>query len=64
MTERIVPPRTDDAEEIRRFRLAVTQILNKTASAQADSTAASVADLKDDFNALLAKLRTTGWIAS
>jgi Head fiber protein len=35
----------------------------KPAAAQADSTAADVATLKTDFNALLAKLRTAGIIA-
>lgn len=33
------------------------------AEAQADSTAATVAALKDDFNGLLAKLRTAGLLA-
>lgn len=32
----------------------------KQAAAQTDSTAATVADLRTDFNALLAKLRTAG----
>lgn len=35
----------------------------KQAAAQADSTAANVTDLKTDFNALLAKLRTAGVLA-
>lgn len=35
----------------------------KTAAAQADTTAADLAALKVDFNALLAKLRTAGVIA-
>jgi hypothetical protein len=35
----------------------------KRAAAQADSVAATVAGLKDDFNSLLAKLRTAGIIA-
>jgi hypothetical protein len=34
------------------------------ASGQADSTAESVADLAADFNALLAKLRSAGLMAS
>lgn len=34
------------------------------AAYQADSTATTVAGLKDDFNALLAKLRTAGVIAA
>jgi hypothetical protein len=34
----------------------------KMAAAQADSTATTVEDLVDDFNALLAKLRTAGII--
>ena len=33
------------------------------AEAQADSTATTVADLKGDFNALLAKLRAAGSLA-
>ena len=36
----------------------------KTAAAQADTTAVDLAALKVDFNALLAKLRTAGVIAS
>ena len=32
----------------------------KMAANQADSSASSVADLKDDFNALLGKLKTAG----
>ena len=32
----------------------------KVVASQADSTAATIADLKADFNALLAKLRTAG----
>lgn len=39
------------------------KLIPKQAAAQADSTAASVTDLKNDFNALLAKLRATGVIA-
>lgn len=35
----------------------------KQAVAQADSTATDVAELKTDFNALLAKLRTAGILA-
>lgn len=38
--------------------------LVKQAEAQADSTATTVAGLVSDFNALLAKLRTAGTIAS
>ena len=34
------------------------------AAAQADSTATTIAELKTDFNALLAKLRTAGLLAS
>lgn len=33
-------------------------------SAQADSEATTIAGLKDDFNALLAKLRTAGLVAT
>lgn len=40
------------------FRLIPVQ-----AAAQTDSVAATVADLRTDFNALLAKLRTAGTIA-
>ena len=36
----------------------------KQSAAQADSVAATVADLVTDFNALLAKLRTAGILAS
>lgn len=38
-------------------------ITGLTAEPQPDSTATTVAKLKDDFNALLAKLRTAGLIA-
>ena len=34
-----------------------------SAAYQADSTASTIATLKDDFNALLAKLRTSGLMA-
>ena len=37
--------------------------VSAAAEAQADSTAATVALLKDDFNALLAKLRAAGLMA-
>lgn len=36
----------------------------KTAIAQTDSTATTIADLKADFNALLAKLKTAGLMQS
>lgn len=36
----------------------------KRSSAQADSEATTIAGLKDDFNALLAKLRTAGLVAT
>ena len=36
----------------------------KTAVAQTDSTATTIADLKADFNALLAKLKTAGLMQS
>ena len=36
----------------------------KKAEARADSTAATVSDLKDDFNDLLAKLRASGALDS
>lgn len=38
------------------------RIVNATLPAQDDSTAATVADLRADFNALLAKLRDAGWM--
>jgi hypothetical protein len=38
--------------------------LNRQLAAQADSTAVDVAGLRADFNALLAKLRAAGWMAS
>jgi hypothetical protein len=36
----------------------------KPAETQADSTATTIADLKGDFNALLAKLKTAGVMVS
>lgn len=38
----------------------IIRIINKKTPAQADSTATTVADLRTDFNALLAKLRAIG----
>lgn len=38
--------------------------LNRQLAAQSDSTAVDVAGLRADFNALLAKLRAAGWMAS
>ncbi len=56
---RIIPPRTRDIREIERWQTEVCKLLNdKESATHADSTATTVADLKTDFNALLAKLRT------
>ena len=44
------------------FRSAGTEF--KTAVAQTDSTATTIADLKADFNTLLAKLKTAGLMQS
>lgn len=40
------------------------RVVTKQAAAQADTTAADLTALKVDFNALLAKLRTAGVIAT
>lgn len=42
---------------------AAWKIIGKQAAAQADSVAPDVLTLKNDFNALLAKLRTAGQLA-
>jgi hypothetical protein len=58
MTIRIRPPRSEDKRENQKWREEICKVVNKKETAtQADSTAASVSDLKDDFNALLAKLQ-------
>lgn len=46
------------------LRAAVVGLSGSKAAAQDDSTATTIAELKDDFNALLADLRTAGIIAS
>lgn len=40
--------------------LWLNELANRRTTPQVDSTAATVADLKADFNALLAKLRAAG----
>ena len=56
---RLIPPATSDIREIEQWRTEACKLLNdKKAAAQVDSTATTVALLKTDFNALLAKLRT------
>ena len=58
MINEIFQPRTEDPREIELWRRKVSEKINKKkADAQSDSTATTVADLKTDFNALLAKLR-------
>ena len=58
MANTVIQPRTEDPREIELWRRKVSESINKKkAAAQSDSTAANVSDLKDDFNALLAKLR-------
>lgn len=60
MVDRVTPPRKpDDMKEVDRFYRNISREVNiKECSSQADSTATTVSDLKDDLNALLAKLRT------
>ena len=65
MTQRYVtPPRTDDPKEMQKFLEQICLYINTTmgrvSAAEADSTAANVAELVTDFNSLLAKLRTAG----
>jgi len=58
MTIRIRPPRSEDKRENQRWREEICKVVNKKETAtQDDSTATTVSDLKDDFNALLAKLK-------
>jgi hypothetical protein len=58
MSERIKPPRSDDKEELRRYRRHSYKILKALQDiSQADSTATTVAQLKADLNTLLATLR-------
>lgn len=52
-----------DANNVIWFWFAPQQPVLKQAAAQADSTAADVATLRADFNALLAKLRAAGLMA-
>ena len=40
----------------------IIRLVNRTMPAQTDSTATTVADLRTDFNALLAKLRAAGFM--
>jgi len=57
MAERIRPPRTKEIKEVDNWRIEICKVVNKKEAAnQPDSTAADVATLKADFNALLAKL--------
>ena len=59
MPDRVIPPRTKDPKELDRFYRTICQELNlKECTSQSDSTATTVSDLKDDFNALLAKMKT------
>ena len=65
MTVKILPPRTDEPEEMRRYREQSVSALNvvygRVTTAQADSTATSTAtELRADLNSLLAILRTAG----
>ena len=64
----VTPPRTDDPKELEKFREQLCFYINTTmgrvSAAQADSTAADVATLKTDYNALLAKLRTAGLLST
>jgi len=53
-----------DANNVIWFWFAPQQPVLKQAAAQADSTAADVAGIVADFNALLAKLRAAGLMAS
>jgi len=53
-----------DANNVIRFKLADQIGALRQAAAQANSTAGDVAAIVGDFNALLAKLRTAGIIAS
>jgi hypothetical protein len=79
MTEIVNPPTpyTQDGQPLPAFQMWVDDVSRytstatplkrggvKQAAAQADSAAASVADLVTDFNALLAKLRTAGILES
>jgi len=58
MTTRIRPPRSEDKKEQQKWREEICKVVNKKETAtQADSTATTVSDLKDDLNALLAKLQ-------
>jgi len=61
----VIPPRTDDQREVDVWRRVVSEKINtKKSAARADSTAANVADLKTDFNDLLAKLRAADLLSS
>ncbi len=57
MSDFVKPP--DNEQEVERYRQRLCYVLNKkTPVIPSDSTAADVATLKTDFNALLAALRT------
>jgi hypothetical protein len=56
--QRVIPPRTDDPKEIRRyFRNISNEINTKECANQSASTATTVSDLKDDLNTLLAAMK-------
>jgi hypothetical protein len=49
----IVPPRTDDPYEVRKFYLSICQVINNLVNAiPADSTASNVAEVVSDLNDL------------
>ena len=68
MKKYVTPPRTPDPKELEKYReqtcLYINTALDRVAAADDDSTAADVATLKNDFNDLLAKLRTAGLLAT
>lgn len=68
MQSYVIPPRTDDPKELKRFYeqvcLYINTALSRVSAADADSTASTVDDLKTDYNDLLAKLRAAGLLDS
>ena len=65
MTTRIRPPRSEDKKEQQKWREEICKLVNKKeAATQDDSTASTVSDLKDDLNALLAKLQAANLMES